>query len=239
MAHIQLPHRHRTHPPMFERRVHALVVGIVLLAMAMVIGALLATTDRPGPFAGIDERWLAWMVDIRTPWLTSVGKVLSKVGGPLVTAPLRILVVAVLAYRRRWLQLGAFVGATVCAELCIGPVKALVDRPRPGGGIIGSSGSSFPSGHAVAGAVTAFGLVLILLRPSPRRLVWIGLATAFAGLMAVSRTYLGVHWLSDVVAGTCIGTGWVLVWAAGLELLRERSWRSRPPSPVRQAASVP
>ncbi len=238
MAHLQLPHGHRTHTPMFERRMYAIVVGVVLLLVALGIGVLLVATDAPGPFRGIDERWRAWMVDIRTPWLTSLGKLLSKVGSPLITAPLRIMVVAVLAYRRRWLQLGAFVGATVCAELCIGPVKALVDRPRPVGGLIGSGGSSFPSGHAVAGAVTAFGLVLILLRPSPRRLVWIGLAAAFAGLMAVSRTYLGVHWLSDVVAGTCIGTGWVLVWAAGLELLRERWWRNRSPSPLRQPASV-
>jgi len=81
---------------------------------------------------------------------------------------------------------------------------------------------SFPSGHAIAGAVTAFGLVVVLLTPRPRRLLWIGAAAAFAGLMALSRTYLSVHWLSDVLTGVFIGTGFALVWPAGLELLRDR-----------------
>jgi undecaprenyl-diphosphatase len=63
---------------------------------------------------------------------------------------------------------------------------------------------------------------VILLPASPRRLLWIGVAAGFAGLMALSRTYLAVHWFSDVVAGVCIGTGWALVWPAGLELVRDR-----------------
>ena len=33
--------------------------------------------------------------------------------------------------------------------------------------------------------------------------------------MAMSRTYLGAHWASDVVAGACIGTGLAVVWSAG------------------------
>ena len=39
----------------------------------------------------------------------------------------------------------------------IGPVKALVDRPRPPGSLIATTGASYPSGHAIASAVTAIG----------------------------------------------------------------------------------
>jgi undecaprenyl-diphosphatase len=129
----------------------------------------------------------------------------------------------VLAWHRRWLQLGAFVGATISSELCIGPLKALADRPRPPASLIVTSAASFPSGHAIAGAVTAFGIVIVVMHATPRRLVFIGTAPAFAGLVAISRTYLGAHWLSDVVAGTFIGTGLALVWSAGLGLPRDRA----------------
>ncbi len=47
--------------------------------------------------------------------------------------------------------------------------------------------------------------------------------------MATSRTYLGAHWVSDVVAGGCIGTGLAIVWPAALELVRER-YRVRAPA---------
>ena len=42
----------------------------------------------------------------------------------------------------------------------------------------------------------------------------IGFAAAFAGIMAISRTYLAAHWLTDTIAGACIGTGLALVWPA-------------------------
>jgi membrane-associated phospholipid phosphatase len=83
----------------------------------------------------------------------------------------------------------------------IGPVKALYERPRPPASVVATHGFSFPSGHAVAGAVTAVGLVLVLLPPGSRRWAWEVRAAVYASLMALSRTYLGVDWLSDVVAG--------------------------------------
>jgi undecaprenyl-diphosphatase len=124
------------------------------------------------------------------------------------------------------LQLAAFVGAVIMSELFIGPLKAVVDRPRPPGSLIGTSGASFPSGHAIAGAVTAFGLVVVVLPSSPRRWIAIGLAAAFAGLMATSRTILAAHWLTDTIAGVCIGTGLALAWPAALELARDRRRRN-------------
>jgi membrane-associated phospholipid phosphatase len=213
--------RHR----MFERRLHALIAGIVLLATALVLGVIVALDPAGSAVQGLDDRWLGWMVDLRTPWLTRLAKDVSTIGSVKVTMPLRILVSAALIWHRRWLQFGAFVGAVITSELCIGPLKALVDRPRPPDPLIGTSAASFPSGHAIAGAVTAFGLVVVLWPASPRRWLAIGFAAAFAGIMAISRTYLAAHWLTDTIAGACIGTGLALVWPAALEMARERHSR--------------
>lgn len=211
---------------MFVRRVHALTAGIALLAVAGLLIVFVAVDAVRPTFQGIDDRWQDWMVDIRTPALTAVGRFMSVVGGAWVMVPLRLCVFAGLAWGRRWLQLAAFAGAVVTSELCIGPLKALLDRPRPLGSLISTDSAAFPSGHAIAGSVTAIGLVVVLAPVARARTRWTVAAAAFVAFMAMSRTYLGAHWASDVVAGVCIGTGLAIVWPAGLELAREH-YRAR------------
>lgn len=61
-----------------------------------------------------------------------------------------------------------------------------------------SSGSSFPSGHSAA----VFSTIAILDKEFPRiKIFWL----IFACLVAFSRIYLGLHYLTDVVAGAVIG----------------------------------
>lgn len=87
--------------------------------------------------------------------------------------------------------------AVATSEALIGPVKALYDRPRPTADLTTASGAAFPSGHAVAAAVTAVGLVLVLLRPGHHRWVWEHRAAYYASLVALRRCYLADHLLSD------------------------------------------
>jgi undecaprenyl-diphosphatase len=88
--------------------------------------------------------------------------------------------------------------------------------------LIGTSGASFPSGHAIAAAVTAVGLVIVLLPPGAARWKWEARAVAFAFVMALSRVYLRAHWLSDVVAGALLGAALALGWPALLQTVRGR-----------------
>jgi undecaprenyl-diphosphatase len=147
--------------------------------------------------------------------------------------PLRIAVVVLLAVRRRWTQLAAFVAAMALSELFIGPLKSIVDRPRPPDPLIVTSGASFPSGHAIAAAVTAFGIVVALLPRGRRRLAWIGVATFVAASMAWSRTYLSAHWATDTIAAICIGVAAALLCEVAFESTRtvvaERVEHHHPP----------
>jgi membrane-associated phospholipid phosphatase len=210
----------RVRVQMFERQRHALALGIGLLICGAVLALVIAADPVDPAVQGVDDRWLAWMVDVRTPLLIDLAKLVSVLGGPVVTVPLRLIVTAGLALRHRWLQLGAWFGAIVSSELCIGPLKALIDRPRPPAPLIETTSASFPSGHAVAASVTALGLVVVLAPPVKERTRWTVVAASFAAVMALSRTVLSAHWLSDVVGGVCLGTGFALVWPASLELVR-------------------
>ncbi len=213
---------------MFARQRHALIFGAVLLAIGAAMAVFVGADPADPAFQGIDDRFLSWIVERRTDLWIDVAKAVSVLGAPVVMVPLRLIVTAGLIWHRRWLQLGAWLGAIITSELCIGPLKTLLDRPRPPDPLIDTNSASFPSGHAIAASVTAIGLVVVLHPPVRERYRWTAVAAAFAVLMALSRTVLSAHWLTDVIGGGCLGVGLAVVWPAGLELVRGRL---RPPRP--------
>jgi membrane-associated phospholipid phosphatase len=195
--------------------------ALACLLGAAVICLLVAWSATLPAVQSVDDAWRRLMVSLRADPAVWVAEAFAFLGSVWVNWPLRVLAGVLMAVRRRWVQLAAFALAVVTSEACIGPLKALYDRPRPPGGLIGVSGASFPSGHAVAGAVTAVGLVIVLLPPGSRRWRWEVRAAVFSFFMAMSRTYLSVHWLSDVVAGGLIGAGLALGWPALLQEIRD------------------
>jgi membrane-associated phospholipid phosphatase len=217
--------------PALRRRL--LVAGVVLFGLGVVLTAVVATTDLLRP---LDQKFLDWMVTLRAEPAVDVGKVLNVAFGTAVLLPLRIAVTVVLAVRRHWAALGAWLATLVTSELCIGPLKALLDRPRPPGPLIATSGASYPSGHAIASAVTAIGVVMALTS-GRRRLHWMVAAVCLAALVALSRTYLAAHWLTDVAGGSLLGAGLALGIPEGVEVWRDRRLSRRRPAPRSTATS--
>jgi undecaprenyl-diphosphatase len=191
-----------------------LLVSGGLLTGAVAVGVLVALpATRPAVQAVDDAVWrLAGAVRDRPATLLSVG--LSWLGSAWVNWPLRAAAALLLVRRRHWLRLAALALAVLSSEVLIGTLKAAYDRPRPPGSLIATSGAAFPSGHAIASAVTAVGLVLVLAPPGPARWRWEVRAVAFAVVMALSRVYLRAHWLSDTVAGGLLGAALALGWPA-------------------------
>ena len=179
------------------------------------------------------------MLDSRTDFLTDVALVFNWLGRGLgETLTLGALGV-VLLLRRRWAALLAFALAEALASLLSTLLKIIVGRPRPPDAVVSPIGSSFPSGHATYAAVTCVALVLLFSAPGPRRLVWWALAGLGTLGMAWSRTYLQVHWLSDVVAGSLLGVGVALAVFGGTQARLERATLRRPasaPAPARPAS---
>ncbi|SNR64906.1 phosphatase PAP2 family protein [Blastococcus mobilis] len=197
-----------------------LLVSGALLAGAVLVGLLVVLPWTAPAVQAVDDA--VWRVAgaVRNEPATAVATALSWLGSAEVNWPLRAAALLLLAWRRHWLRAAAFTLAVVTSELFIGPVKALTDRPRPPGALIETTAASFPSGHAIATAVTAVGLVLVLARPGPSRWRWEVRAVVFTAVMALSRVYLRAHWLSDTVAGALLGAGLALGWPALLMAIR-------------------
>jgi undecaprenyl-diphosphatase len=207
-----------------------LLVSGSLLAGAVVVGLLVTLPATRPAVEAVDDAVWRFAGAVRNEPATAVSTALSWLGGAWVNWPLRAAAGLLLAWRRHWLRLAAFALAVLTSELLIGTVKAAVGRPRPPGSIIETSGAAFPSGHAIATAVTAVGLVLVLAPPGPARWRWEVRAVEFTAVMALSRVYLRAHWLSDTVAGALLGAGLALGWPALLMALRSRrDATARPP----------
>jgi len=91
---------------------------------------------------------------------------------------------------------------------------------------------SFPSGHTAAATVFYGLLACYLLRRVqawPARLLVMAAATTMVMLVALSRMYLGVHYLSDVLAAAAEGCAWLTVCVTGVSTLhRHRLLHGKP-----------
>lgn len=187
-----------------------------LLALTCAVGAVLVAV------AGVEETpWDVATLDAfhrgRTPARSRFWSVVTRAGGSAFVVPF-VLVVAVvwwLRYREDLaLQLlgGAYLGGALLANLG----KRIVGRERPAADLAFSpeTGLAFPSGHATNAAAVYTALALLLAGVVVRRAWRLALGTvtvAVTVLVAVSRLYLGAHWVSDVVAGTVVGAVWATV----------------------------
>ena len=184
------------------RPVRALWVGVPLLGVVALMAAVI-----PMEALGIDRRWSEAMQDLQSPLLTDIALIFNALGLGREVAITLIALGIVLLVRRRWLALVAFAATEALASLSSTVLKILIGRPRPPDGLVDPVGSSFPSGHASYAGATCVALVLLFTVLSPRRRLWWTLAALAILGMAWSRTYLQVHWFSDVLGGSLLGVG--------------------------------
>ncbi len=199
-----------------------LATAAMLTSLTAVVFVLVGISAALRRIQQVDDAFLRVMLSHRYAALTTIAKAFNVLGTPSVTLPVRLLAAGFLAVRRRWWHVAAFVAAIVISEVLVGRLKALYGRARPPvHALVGTSGASFPSGHAIAASVTVVAMVIALVPSGWHRWLWGVAAALFSFVMAISRVYLGAHWLSDAVAGTLLGTTVALDAALVVQWIRE------------------
>lgn len=182
-----------------------LVVGAAGVVLVLLAGLLISRVAAGAPI-GLDAAWAATMSTHRAPAVVNVAMALAVVGGTTVVFVVTaVLGLTLLVLRRRRTAI-VLVASVLLASGASSLIKILVGRPRPPGGLVRLSSLSFPSGHTTTAAV----LAAVLLLAVPRLWTWV-IAIVWVAAIAWSRTSLGVHWLSDVVAGAVLGASVALL----------------------------
>jgi len=154
-----------------------------------------------------DRRAFSWAASLNDPTGVDIATAVSHLGSLLIVAPLMLIVILYLALRREALEAITLGVASVLTYAGVHITKAAVDRDRPLGALIDTTGSSFPSGHA-AYSVFWVAAAVAILHAFPSllyRAAVVTVAIAIAALVGLSRVYLRAHHLSDVVAGWGLG----------------------------------
>lgn len=183
-------------------------LGALLLGVASALGAWIYF--QSGLFA-IDTWWNGIIVDLASPVLTAFARFMDFVGAgwfgvylvPIVGALALVLV------KRPWSAV-FFIAAEIATAGLVQVLKHVFGRARPEEILVFADVGSYPSGHAANGATLA--MVAFILFPR----LWVAIVGAiWMLLMALSRTAVHAHWLSDTVGGMLVGIGVTLI-VAGL-----------------------
>jgi membrane-associated phospholipid phosphatase len=202
-----------------------LLACAVVLTVALVgIGWVLAKVVHDDGVGRADSAVSRWLAGERIPDLNDTTRYTSEVGGTLTVTILAVLAVAFAAFAwRRWRE-PMLVAVAVAGEVAIFlVVTMLVDRERPPVRHLDEAPptSSFPSGHTAA-TIALWGSLAVLANERARsavvRNLFLVLAFVVPLLVASSRLYRGMHYLSDVLGGVLLGGLWLLATVRGIRL---------------------
>ena len=165
--------------------------------------------------------------------VVTVLRAVASIGGRPIMMWLVSVAVILLLIRRRT-RLAVYLVVTGTGALLLDPsLKTLVGRVRPivDVPVASAPGDSFPSGHAL-GSIVAYGALLLVFLPAVRRR-WRPYAVGFIGFLivaiGVTRVALGVHYVSDVIAGWLLGAAWLGVTAYAFRVWRREVGRPERP----------
>jgi len=247
MLFAQRAQRPSTRPPLpSQRRLFFAAVGL-LIAGETIFWTMLAAVQSNSGAAALDGPVHNGLVASRNPLATAFLAAVSTVTSPVsMTVIGCALALAWAVWKREVWRPALLIGAMAATFAVSTLIKHEIGRGRPAASdfLMGPDDAlSFPSGHTFGAGVFLCVLTYLVLAAHGTRTIKrtssvLGFAAAAAGtlLVALSRLYLGYHWLTDVVAsmGLALAVTGVVILADGL-----RAARASRPAPVAPAVTAP
>lgn len=172
-------------------------------------------------FSNLDLQVHDYVQTISSPWLVKTMILITYMGFSWTFIILCALISGYFCYQRKTLETIFLNSTLISAWGIMEGLKYLFERSRPAGeALTVASGYSFPSGHAmISTAFYGFLAALLMKHGRGNRQAWVGAIALYilVLLIGLSRIYLNVHYLSDVVAGFLFG---IIVLAINLKAMK-------------------
>ena len=190
---------------------------LAIVAVAWIVRPLVSSALSSVFVTNSDLTLLHWFRSHSVTLLDNIFVFIALLGAPVTLAMIAMLGAVFLWRKRMWMLLTVWVEAFGGSSVLTVGIKHIYLRQRPAGAteFLHGLSFSFPSGHAL-GSLVAFSTIaytLHMLHPGSR--CWSNATAVGAPLLifavGLSRLYLGVHYLSDVLAGLLIGAVWATV----------------------------
>lgn len=190
-----------------------LTVGVACFALSILsFVAIVDSLYAKGTLFHLDFKTNAYMTKVATPGLTAFLGAITDLGSIYLVLMLAVIVGVILFIRKNWWRLLALFLAVGIGQAVLNILKVAFQKPRPKTEMFVFS-YSFPSGH-VFSATVLYGFCLYLTFRFITNAVVKWIVSVLLGLLILligfSRIYLGVHWLSDTLAGYVTGFAWLL-----------------------------
>jgi membrane-associated phospholipid phosphatase len=210
-----------------------ITVGVLVFAAgAWLFGGIAEDVVTGDPIIALDMETERWFHSHQTPWLNGFLSGVSRLHEwPAVTLATLLLLVYLLC-RRDWRWVTTVVCAVPGGMLLDAVLKLAFHRARPTLSALSAvlHTYSFPSGHVMA-ATLFYGVAAAYLTARLAAWHWgvfAVLAACFlVAVVAFSRVYLGVHYLSDVLAASAAGVTWLALCLVTVDTLWYRRGRDR------------
>ena len=190
-----------------------LTVGVACFLLSILLfAAIVDSLSEKGTLFHLDLKINAYVIRAADPGLTAFLGTVTELGSIYTVVIVAVIVGVILFIRKNWWRLLALFLAVAIGQAVLNILKFAFQRPRPETEMF-VFGSSFPSGHVFSATVIyGFCIYLTFRFITNAAIKWIvsSLLALLILLIGFSRVYLGVHWLSDALAGYVTGCAWLL-----------------------------
>ncbi len=207
---------------------HFTIGAAIIAGAAWLFGGIAEDLITGDPLVQVDGLVSEWFRLHATPCFTVGMHIASALASTTAVGTLSALMGCVLLWKRLWYWLLGMVLAVAGGMLLNVVLKDLFGRARPGWAdpSMALADPGFPSGHTML-ATIVYGFMAIYLMPRiaswPVRFSMAIATIALVLLVALSRMYLGAHYLSDVLGAMAAGMAWLALCLTAVETLRRHA----------------
>lgn len=184
------------------------LIPLGVLSLLFIILTILVCTNTIEP---LDNAVSSFIISIRSPELTNTMNIITNISGSYALIVFTTLFIIMIKKKKYPLAITInLIAVFITSQLA----KAIVERDRPLDMLVSAPGYSYPSGHSMVGLAYFSFLSYLVIKYIPNKIVKIILPIVFTItilLVGFSRIYLGVHYLSDVLAGFLLGAIYLII----------------------------